>query len=160
MIAVLCLAERIAAEDVPVADVPPVLAEIDQPTYRIMGNRWIEIGPSQYGHYITHATINGTDVTSLIDTGASVVALSYEDALRIGLMPEKLSFNRTVTTANGLARAAAVKLDIVAVEGVAVENVEGLVMHKGAMRGSLLGMSFLRRLSGFRVEQGILHLEQ
>ena len=159
IVAMLSLAERIAAEDVPAAEVPPVLVEINQPIYRIMGTQWVEIGPSQYGHYIARAAINGASVAAMVDTGASVVALSYEDAERAGLKPDELKFNRPVSTANGIARAAAVNLDTIVVEGIAVKDVEGLVMRKGAMRGTLLGMSFLRRLHGFKVEGGILHLD-
>ena len=59
-----------------------------------------------------------------------------------------------------VAKAAKVNLKLVTVEGIIVKNVEGMVMPKGAMRGTLLGMSFLRRLNGFRVEQGILYLEE
>ncbi|NNE24257.1 MAG: TIGR02281 family clan AA aspartic protease [Rhizobiales bacterium] len=150
----LSLAERIVAKDTPLrGDM-----EVDHGE-RVMANRLVGIGPSQYGHYITRANINGVKVAALIDTGASVVALSYEDAERAGLNPLRLKFDRRVRTANGIANAAPVTLSQVVVEGILVKNVEGMVMRKGAMRGTLLGMSFLRRLQGFRLEHGTLYLE-
>lgn len=152
--ATLCVAERIAAKDIPLHGDAEVLP--DDP---LLANRWVEIGPSKYGHFITRIKINGAKVAALIDTGASVVALSYEDAERAGLNPFRLKFDRKVSTANGITHAAEVTLDLVVVEGISVTNVDGMVMRKGAMRGTLLGMSFLRRLSGFRVERGTLYLE-
>ena len=152
--ATLSLAERIAAKDVPLRDISE-----SADGHQLIGSRWVEIGASQYGHYITRVDINGAKVAALIDTGASVVALSYEDAERAGLNPFRLKFDRRVSTANGVTKAAPVTLDLVVIEGIAVKNVEGMVMRKGAMRGTLLGMSFLRRLSGFRVERGTLYLE-
>ncbi len=158
--ATLSLADRIAAKDRPEVRLTDVDEEERFPAIRAMGSRWVEISASQYGHYITRVQVNGTNVWALIDTGASSVALSYEDAEKVGLNPFRLRFNRRVRTANGVAKAAKVNLKLVTVEGIIVKNVEGMVMPKGAMRGTLLGMSFLRRLNGFRVEQGILYLEE
>ena len=151
----LSLAERIAAKDIPLRG----HTEVNYDGHRVMSNRLVEIGPSQYGHFITRANINGTKIATLIDTGASVVALSFEDAERAGLNPAGLKFDREVETANGIASVAAVTLDQIAVKGISVRNVEGVVMRKGAMRGTLLGMSFLGRLQNFRVERGALYLE-
>jgi aspartyl protease family protein len=111
------------------------------------------------GHYVTKADINNSTITVLVDTGASAVALSYEDAQNAGLHPGSLDFNIPVSTANGQAMAARVTLRRVEIDGVRVDDVEGMVMPEGAMRGSLLGMSFLSRLSGFKVEDGVLHLK-
>ncbi len=121
---------------------------------------WAEIPAGRSGHFVTTADINFTDVTAIIDTGASTVALSWEDAESIGLDPAFLEFVRPVNTANGIVRAAAVTLDRVAIGGVTVNDVDALVLPQGAMRGTLIGMSFLSRLSGYRVEGGKLVLEQ
>jgi aspartyl protease family protein len=117
-----------------------------------------ELKADQSGHFVTDADINGRSVRVLVDTGATVVALSYEDASDIGLRPGNLEFNVPVSTANGVAQAARVKLDQVAIDGIEVEDVEGLVLPRGALRGTLLGMSFLGRLGSFRVEDGVLYL--
>jgi len=111
------------------------------------------------GHFVTSADINNRAVEVLVDTGASVVALSYEDAERVGLKPKNLTFDVGVSTANGVAKAARVMLREVEIDNVRVDNVEGLVLPKGAMRGTLLGMSFLSRLKSFSVEDGRLILK-
>ncbi len=113
----------------------------------------------QNGHFIVKAEINGRNVKVLVDTGASAVALSYEDARDIGLHPGNLDYNVPVSTANGVVKAAGVNLDKVEIDGVRVSDVQGLVMPDGAMRGSLLGMSFLSKLKSFKVEDGVLYLK-
>jgi aspartyl protease family protein len=113
----------------------------------------------QNGHFIVKAEINGRNVKVLVDTGASAVALSYEDAKDIGLHPGSLDYNVLVSTANGVVKAAGVNLDKVEIDGVRVSDVQGLVMPEGVMRGSLLGMSFLSKLQSFKVEDGVLYLK-
>ncbi len=134
-----------------------VVESREQP--RIIGG-WAEIPAGRSGHFVTTADINFTDVTAVIDTGASAVAISWEDAENIGLDPDFLDFVRPVNTANGIVRAAPVMLKRVAIGGVTVNDVEAWVLPKGAMRGTLIGMSFLSRLAGYRVEGGRLILEQ
>jgi aspartyl protease family protein len=113
----------------------------------------------QNGHFIVKAEINGRNVKVMVDTGASAVALSYEDAKDIGLHPGNLDYNIPVSTANGMVKAAGVSLDKVEIDGVRVSDVQGLVMPEGVMRGSLLGMSFLSKLQSFKVEDGVLYLK-
>jgi aspartyl protease family protein len=113
----------------------------------------------QNGHFIVKAEINGRNVKVMVDTGASAVALSYEDAQDVGLHPGNLDFNIPVSTANGVVKAAGVSLDKVEIDGVRVSDVQGLVMPEGVMRGSLLGMSFLGKLKSFKVEDGVLYLK-
>ena len=113
---------------------------------------------SSNGHFMTEAEINGRGVTVMVDTGASAVALSHEDARKAGFRPDDLDFDVPVSTANGVVRAASVMIDRIEVRGVTVEKVKGMVMPKGAMPGTLLGMSFLSRLDSFEVKDGVLHL--
>lgn len=98
------------------------------------------------GHYWAEADINGRAVKVLVDTGASVVALTRDDAVRLGLRLTSADFNATVVTAAGPVRAASVELDSVAVAGVRVERVAATVVEEG-LPHSLLGMSYLGRLS-------------
>jgi aspartyl protease family protein len=118
-----------------------------------------EIQGGQNGHYVVDATINNQPVRVLVDTGASVVALSYEDADQIGLHPHGLNFDVMVSTANGQAKAARVMLDRVEIDNVRVDNVDALVLPQGALQGTLLGMSFLSKLSSFKSENGTLTLK-
>jgi len=100
------------------------------------------------GHYWAEAMIDGRAVRVLVDTGASVVALTRDDALRLGLKLTPEDFSSTVQTAAGPARAAAVTLKSVAVAGAEIPQVQALVVEEGLAQ-SLLGMSYLGRLSAF-----------
>ena len=118
-----------------------------------------EIKGGQSGHFFVNAMINSQQIATLVDTGASVVALSYEDAERVGLHPHSLDFNVPVATANGMAKAAHAQLSKVEIDNVRVNDVDALVMPQGALSGTLLGMSFLSRLSSFKSENGTLTLK-
>jgi aspartyl protease family protein len=110
------------------------------------------------GHFMSKAEINGTKIQVMVDTGASTVALSHEDARKAGFRPDDLDFDRPVSTANGVVNAAYVRIDRIEIGGIRVDRVDGMVLPKGALSGSLLGMSFLSRLDGFEVRNGELHL--
>ena len=118
-----------------------------------------EIKGGQNGHFVIDASINSQKITVLVDTGASTVALSYEDAERVGLHPRTLNYDVPVATANGAAKAARAKLAKVEIDNVRVDDVDALVMPQGALEGTLLGMSFLSRLSSFKSENGTLTLK-
>lgn len=110
-------------------------------------------GPAQVlkaadGHYWADALIEGRAVRVMVDTGASVVALTRDDAARLGLKLLAEDFSATVITASGPVRAAPVQLQAVAVAGARVERVQALVVEAG-LPHSLLGMSYLGRLSSF-----------
>ncbi len=109
------------------------------------------------GHYWAEAVIDGRAVRVLVDTGASVVALTREDAHRLGLKLTSEDFRSTVHTASGPGRAARVTLDSVTVAGARVDRVEAMVVEKG-LGQSLLGMSYLGRLSGFEATPAALTL--
>ncbi|MDP2763685.1 MAG: TIGR02281 family clan AA aspartic protease [Brevundimonas sp.] len=100
------------------------------------------------GHYWADALIDGKAVRLMVDTGASVVALTPGDAERLGLRLRPEDFSATIITASGPARAASVELETVAVAGARVERVAALVVERG-LPHSLLGMSYLGRLSAF-----------
>lgn len=127
------------------------------PRYSLMSVT--EIKPDNHGNYIVEAEIDGTTVRAIVDTGATAVALSFKDAEDAGLHPQSLDFDVAVNTANGLTHAAKVSLRRVEVDGVEARDVEGLVLPDGVMEGTLLGMSYLSRLRTFKVEDGVLHLE-
>ncbi len=118
-----------------------------------------ELKAGNMGHYVVKARINRSDIEVMVDTGASVVALSYEDAQTAGLRPNTLDFDVPVATANGSVKAARAKLERVEIDSVRVDNVEALVLPKGALKGTLLGMSFLSKLDSFKSEDGVLTLK-
>ncbi len=101
------------------------------------------------GHYWADADVDGHRVRFLVDTGATAVALTADDARRLGIDPSTLDYAYTVATANGAAHAAQVHLASIAVAGARVDNVEAYVLDRG-LETSLLGMTYLGRLSEFQ----------
>ncbi|HYF22691.1 MAG TPA: TIGR02281 family clan AA aspartic protease [Caulobacteraceae bacterium] len=109
------------------------------------------------GHFWAEAKVNGRRVRFLVDTGATTVALTADDAFRLGLKASELDFRHPVSTAAGKTKAALVELDYVSVAGAKVEKVQALVMEEG-LETSLLGMSYLGRLSRFEATRDSLIL--
>ena len=109
------------------------------------------------GHYRIQALVNGGRVTFMVDTGATDIVLTPNDARRIGIDPTTLQFDQLAETANGTVRGAAVRLDSLAVGPIAMQRVPATV-NGADMSESLLGMEFLNRLHGWRVENGVLTL--
>lgn len=99
------------------------------------------------GHFRAVADVNDTPVGLLIDTGASLVLLRNDDARRIGLREYDLDYTMAVTTANGRSFVAPVTFDEIRIGGVVVRNVEGAVAQPNQLHSSLLGMSFIERLT-------------
>ncbi|MHB8529565.1 MAG: TIGR02281 family clan AA aspartic protease [Caulobacteraceae bacterium] len=101
------------------------------------------------GHYWAEAEVDGHPIRFLVDTGATAVALTADDARRLGIDPASLNYSYSVATANGAARAAQVQLASIAVAGARVDNVQAFVLDRG-LETSLLGMTYLGRLSEFQ----------
>ncbi len=106
------------------------------------GNR-VVLTAGTNGHFVTQGQINGRTVQMLVDTGASVVSISMDDAERMGIS-YKGGQLVAMNTANGVTRAWRIKLASVKVGDVLVSDVDAVV-SPGAMPAVLLGNSFLTR---------------
>jgi aspartyl protease family protein len=111
------------------------------------------------GQFHVDATIGSTPMRFLIDTGASEVMLSPGDARRLGYEPSTLAYTKMYQTANGIVRGAPVTIPVIVIGPIRVTDVEASV-NEHDTDGSLLGMSFLRRLSGWQVSGNTLTLRQ
>ncbi len=109
------------------------------------------------GHYWAEGQVDGTRVRFLVDTGATSVALTSEDAQRLGFDPAALKYDVPVHTANGESHAARIRLANLSIAGARVEDVEAMVVDHG-LSTSLLGMSYLGRLQRFEATQQALIL--
>lgn len=116
------------------------------------GSGVVHIKQDDYGHFSTDAVINGKILPIMVDTGASLVVLTYEDADRIGLFPHNLNFSGRANTANGVAKVAPVRLSRVRVGGILLNDIPAVVAEPGVLHQNLLGMSFLRKLKRFEIE--------
>jgi aspartyl protease family protein len=119
----------------------------------------VELRRAQDGHFWANAQVSGVPVNFLLDTGASMVALTRNDARRIGLDLAGLKRDAEVRTAGGRVIASTVTLQRIDVGGVVLENVDAVVMEDG-LETSLLGMSFLNRLSGWEVSPAAVTLRR
>ncbi len=111
------------------------------------------------GHYWTRADVGGTEIKFMVDTGASIVALTYRDAQRLGLEPEGLTFDSEIRTAGGVIFGAPVTLDEIRIGRVSVGNVDAVVLSSD-LDQSLLGMTFLGELRSYEFRQGQLIIRQ
>ena len=123
-------------------------------------SRSVTVPRNGRGHFQLDARVEGRRLTFMVDTGASVIALTADDAAMLGIHPAASEFTALVSTANGTVRAAPVELDRVEVEDITVRNVAAMVLPDGALRDNLLGMSFLSRLHRWEFADGKLVLEQ
>jgi len=98
------------------------------------------------GHFLTTVAVNGTSIQFLVDTGATSVTISADDARRANVA-YSASDRVTMQTANGAAAAYRVKFNTVKLGDITLNNVDGLVMEGNGLGGrfGLLGMSFLSR---------------
>lgn len=119
----------------------------------------IEVPQSIDGHYYLTAELNGVPVDFVVDTGASEVVLTQEDAARIGAHPETLAFTGLAGTANGTVRIARIRVAEFALGGRADRNV-AVSVNGGEMDMSLLGMSYLQRFDRIEIAGGRLVLER
>lgn len=110
------------------------------------------------GHYRAEAEVNGVRTRLMVDTGASMVLLPYEEARSFGIDPAALEFSLPVMTANGTAAVAPVRIASIRVGPVAVFDVEAAVAQPGMLKIGLLGMSFLDELSETSFRGGTLFL--
>jgi aspartyl protease family protein len=113
----------------------------------------LRIKADHNGQFHAIAAINGASIITIVDTGASAVSLSYDDAIRLKFDPRRLSCDVGILTANGETCAARVKLGNIRLGTIAVRDVDGLVAQRGALQESLLGMSFLSQ-ARLRIERG------
>lgn len=141
-----------------VAGLWPQLRDAISPRPVVTGERTMQIPIARDGHAHLTAQVNGEDVSFVVDTGASLIALSRRDARRVGIDPDSLAYYGQAQTANGIVATAPVRLAEVTIGAFTVERVEAVVID-GDIGTSLLGMTFLRRFARVSFERDRLLLE-
>ncbi|WP_206453530.1 retropepsin-like aspartic protease family protein [Aurantimonas marina] len=124
--------------------VPGTLVAIGAPE----GNRFMTLR-GRDDHFRLDGSIDGKSVSFIVDTGASVVAMDRTIAETIGIDTASLRFSQEVMTANGIARAAPIRLDAVRVGDIVRHDVPAAVTEGEGLGVALLGMSFLNTLTSF-----------
>jgi aspartyl protease family protein len=142
---------------------PPALAAAPAASAHAVyrsGQGVVEIAPDRNAQFATEIEINGARIHALVDTGASHVVLTAEDARAINIDLPPSAYKVTAQTANGVALLAPTRLRVLRVGEIAVYNVDALVAKPGQTGITLLGMSFLKNLSSFQVADGRFVMKQ
>ena len=122
------------------------------------GSQLLVVHRPEGGHFAADVAIDGVTTRMLVDTGASTVVLSHNDAARTGIDVETLTYSIPVMTANGRTMAAPITLRQVAVGPIVRENVRAMIAQDGNLNESLLGMTFLGTLSSVELSRDELRL--
>jgi aspartyl protease family protein len=103
------------------------------------------------GHFWLRAEINGSPADFLVDTGATLTAVSTETAARVGLEPREGGLPVRMQTANGAVAAQITTIDELRFGNVAARGLDA-VIAPGLGPTNVLGMNLLSRLASWRVE--------
>ncbi|HUQ13529.1 MAG TPA: TIGR02281 family clan AA aspartic protease [Novosphingobium sp.] len=109
------------------------------------------------GHFWIEALVNGEPRRFLVDTGATLTAVSVEFAAASGVEPTAGRMPVQLRTANGSMPANLATIDRLAFGNIVARDLDA-VIAPGIGDMNVLGMNFLSRLKSWRVEDGELIL--
>jgi aspartyl protease family protein len=118
----------------------------------------VRIPMARDGHFWADVEINGTKRRMLVDSGATVTALSPATASAAGVEADATLVPMLMKTANGTVRAQAGTVDRLVIGGIEARNIK-VVISPGLGDTDVLGMNFLSKLATWRVEGRTLILE-
>lgn len=125
------------------------------------GSPRVELQAGRNGHFFSDIEINGRRIGVMVDSGASSVALSYDQAEGLGIYLKDSDFTWRSNTANGVIAIAPVMIDKITLGEITVRNVQATVSAQGVeLNQPLLGMSFLSRLAKVEMNSGRLILQE
>lgn len=140
--------------------------------YSMRDTIWTELRPTQAvqadggvitlrrandGHFYASLGINGHNIDFVVDTGATGIVLTQQDADRIGLAPDELTYFGRAETANGTVKTAYVRLDEIRFADRVDRDLPASV-NGGDLHMSLLGMTYLSRFTRLEIEGRELRL--
>ena len=117
----------------------------------------VRLGRSGDSHFYADTRVDGASIKMMVDSGASVVALTRRDAEAVGIDVDGLPVVGMARTAGGEVPMRVVMLDSVEVGGIEVRDVQTAVIDAD-MGVSLLGQSFLSKLDAVNVEGDMMTL--
>ena len=141
---------------------PParIVAASAEPGNPLASGSIVRLDADATGHFRTEARANGRRLDVLVDTGATLVAFDESTARSLGIAPSAADFRYKVSTANGEAPAAKVTIARLQLGPIRMNDVDAIVTRDGTLSTTLLGMSFLNRLSKFEISDSRLTLRQ
>ncbi|MXP32795.1 TIGR02281 family clan AA aspartic protease [Erythrobacter jejuensis] len=132
------------------------VAEIGLPQQVVEGGE-TRVPLAADGHYWLQAEINGTRANFLVDTGATLTALSSETAQKAGIEPRRDRLPVSMSTANGTIRVAMTTIDEMRFGNVAARGLDA-VIAPNLGETNVIGMNLLSRLAEWKVQNGVLVL--
>lgn len=133
-----------------------LVPQFAMPVQRVAGGE-TRVPLSADGHYWIEASVNGTTQRFMVDTGATISALSAEAARESDVKPDPLRLPVLVRTANGTTQAHLANVEDLRFGNVVASDLDAIIT--GSTGGlNVLGMNFLARLKSWRVEDGVLIL--
>ena len=132
----------------------------DNSATKSLAGRKVRIKAGYGGHYYADVRMNNRPVKVLVDTGATSVAINETTARKIGIHLKPSDFKYKVNTANGQTKMASAIIREIQIGNIRVKNVHAAVAKDKSLSGTLLGMSFLKKLKRFEISGDMLLLEQ
>ena len=136
-----------------------ILGELLPGEGRSIGENAVSFKRAEDQHFWIDASVNGTMVRFLVDTGASGIVLNQRDAVRLGFDPSRLDYTDEFSTANGRTYGAPVTLQQLWIGPLHFDDVPASV-NQGELRESLLGMRLLERFSTIEISKDTLTIRQ
>jgi aspartyl protease family protein len=118
---------------------------------QMVEGRETRVGLARDGHFWLRATVNGVPANFLVDTGATLTAVSAETAERVGLEPREAGIPVRMQTANGSVVAQLTTIDEFRFGNVAARGIDAIIAP-GLGPTNVIGMNVLSRLASWRVE--------
>lgn len=119
----------------------------------------IEVPRSRDGHYHMRLIADGVPVDFVVDTGATDIVLTQEDAARIGIDLDRLVYTGIARTANGTVRSARARVGTLELGEMQDRNVS-VSVNEGDLFASLLGMAYLQRFERIEIANNTLILHR
>jgi len=136
--------EPISAQPPAASNAPDVVSSHVAASNTVNSSENVTLQRSPNGHFYADVMVNGVAIHALVDTGATTVAFSRDDAARVGINPGPADFSGVARTANGETRFAPVTLNSVSLGSLTRSDIPAAVMN-GEMGQTLLGMTFLSK---------------
>lgn len=124
---------------------------IGDPVATVTGSGEVSVTRRSDGTFRVMGLVNGHAAGFMFDTGASMLVLTSETALKLGFRQADLRYRVPVSTANGSTLAAPVDLDSLVMGPITLSRVRALVVAPGLLQENLLGQSVLSRLDSYEV---------
>lgn len=132
------------------------LPQLGMPRQTVEGGE-TRVPMSDDGHFWITAEVNGVAQNFLVDTGATITAISPRTAELSAVQPKRIRQSVAMRTANGVVRAEVATIGELRFGNVVARDLDAVVAP-GLGDANVIGMNFLSRLAGWRVERKTLIL--